>query len=121
MDDRNLPSLIEAMNGKKTVSIGCGQYHTVLATAEAEIYSFGRNDSGQLGLQSTDSSVALPKEVKGLKSTQIACGYYHSVGIANGQLYSWGKNDSGQLGVGSFSQRELLPTLIKDLSDQEIV
>lgn len=69
MDDRNLPTLIEAMNGKKVVSIGCGQYHTVLATSEAEVYSFGRNDSGQLGLLSTESSVAFPKEVKGLKSS----------------------------------------------------
>ena len=103
LDDRNIPALIEALNGKKIISIGCGQYHTVVASNEGDVYSFGRNDSGQLGLTITDNSVSVPKEVKGLKSQQIACGYYHSVAVSNGQLYCWGKNDSGQLGVGNFS------------------
>lgn len=46
IEDRSLPSIIDSLNGKKVVSVGCGQYHTVFATAEGELYSCGRNDSG---------------------------------------------------------------------------
>lgn len=46
LDDKNVPSLIEALSRKKIVSVGCGQYHTVAATSEGDVYSFGRNDSG---------------------------------------------------------------------------
>jgi alpha-tubulin suppressor-like RCC1 family protein len=55
--------------------------------------------------------VNAPREIQGLKSTQVACGYYHSIAISSGSgdLYSWGKNDSGQLGLGTFTQRELSP------------
>ena len=101
--DKNTPSLLESLNGKKIVSIGCGQYHSVLATVEGEVFSFGRNDSGQLGLQISENFITIPRDIKGLKSTQIGCGYYHSIAISNGQLYSWGKNDSGQLGIGIYS------------------
>jgi len=74
------------------------------------VFSFGRNDSGQLGLVMQESSINIPKEIKNFKSSSIACGYYHTVGISDGMLFSWGRNDSGQLGIGSFSQRELVPT-----------
>eukprot|EP00347_Sterkiella_histriomuscorum_P015743 403355850 len=121
LDDKNSPTLIEALNGKRIVSIGCGQYHSVVSSIDGEIFSFGRNDSGQLGITGSDGNISLPKEVKNLKSTQIACGYYHTVAINNGQLYSWGKNDSGQLGIGIYSAKEILPTLVRDLEDQEIV
>lgn len=84
IEDRNVPSLIESLNGKKIVSIGCGQYHSVVTSTDGEIFSFGRNDSGQLGLSATENYVSTPKEIKNLKSTQIACGYYHSVAISNG-------------------------------------
>jgi RCC1 and BTB domain-containing protein len=46
LEDRNVPSIVDTMIGKKVVSIGCGQYHTVVATIDSEVYSFGRNDSG---------------------------------------------------------------------------
>lgn len=69
MDDKNSPTIIETLNGKRIVSIGCGQYHSVVSTIEGEIYSFGRNDSGQLGISGTDGNVNIPKEVKNLKST----------------------------------------------------
>lgn len=49
LEDRSLPTLIEALNGKKMQSIGCGQYHTLIASADGELFSCGRNDSGQLG------------------------------------------------------------------------
>ena len=70
-----------------------------------------------------ESHLCVPKEIVGLKATQVACGYYHSVAVQQetSQLYSWGKNDSGQLGIGTFSQREITPSHVKDLKNQEVV
>jgi alpha-tubulin suppressor-like RCC1 family protein len=44
---------------------------------------------------------ALPLQV-----SMIACGQYHTVGIAaDGSLFSWGANSDGQLGLGDFVDR----------------
>lgn len=90
-----MPTLIEDLKGKRIVSIGCGQYHTVVATNEGNVFSFGRNDSGQLGFEASDPIVSKPTEIRNFKSTFVSSGYYHSVGISEGKLFAWGRNDSG--------------------------
>jgi alpha-tubulin suppressor-like RCC1 family protein len=76
----------------------CGKDHTLLLTASGSVFSWGDNRKGQLGHSNFESS-ALPRlvvagstEQKQLKYvTQIACGSYHSVCIADpGLLYTWG-------------------------------
>ena len=71
-----------------------------MSTNLSEVYSFGRNDSGQLGLSYKVDSKDTPTLIEGIFSTKVACGYYHSLAITpTGKLYSWGRNDSGQLGL----------------------
>ena len=120
--DRWEPSLIENLKGKKVTSIGCGQYHTILATNMSEVYSFGRNDSGQLGLHFKVDSKATPTLIEGMFSTKVAWGYYHSLAITpTGKLFSWGRNDSGQLGLSEKSKHFEPTPVLKDLEDTEII
>ena len=51
-DQRDTPTAIPEFKGKEVSTIGCGQYHTLIATAIGDVYSFGRNECGQLGIQS---------------------------------------------------------------------
>ena len=116
-----VPTLIESLNGKKVTSIGWGQYHTILATNASEVYAFGRNDSGQLGISHKIDSKETPSLIEGIFCTKIAWGYYHSVGITpTGKLYSWGRNDSGQLGVQD-KGKHYEPSYVKDFEDIEII
>ena len=110
------PRLVRGLESKKVVTVSCSYYHSVLSCAGGEIYAFGRNDFGQLGLgDSTDrkepARVELPTGGEGARS--IGCGQYHTmIATANGQAFAFGKNDYGQLGfAGNESQRR--PVLLE--------
>ncbi len=57
---------------------------------------------GQVGIGSTQDSVATPQLIAALqndKISQFACGWRHTLALTQqGQMYSWGRGVSGQLG-----------------------
>ena len=70
------------------------------------IYAWGWNKDGLLGVDSTISVINAPRKVKtpeGIKFTQVSAGGdYHSLAIGDdGNTYAWGFNDTGQLGNNS--------------------
>jgi alpha-tubulin suppressor-like RCC1 family protein len=83
------------------VSISCGQFHTVLATAAGSAYVCGKNDYGQLGLES--SSVVkvfteIPSHFEIEQIVQVCCGYYHTIVLSStGIVAGFGRNDYGQV------------------------
>jgi len=92
----------------RVTSMSCGVEHSAVVLEDGSLYTFGRNDCGQLGiddfskqLSSTPIRVAdgLSK-LRSLRCEAVACGYYFTVVIANGTLHAFGANDFGQLGVG---------------------
>lgn len=44
------PTIISSLLSYKVTMIACSYYHTVLTTSEHEVFAFGRNDYGQLGV-----------------------------------------------------------------------
>ena len=48
---RNSPVLVEALKNKFIAQAACGYYHTIVRRETGEIYAFGRNDKGQLGIE----------------------------------------------------------------------
>lgn len=74
-------------------SVSCGDTHTLVATDAGELYAFGRNTSGQLGLGSiTDSLSPQPVEaLAGKRVRRVACGAEHSMCVTDeGEVYCWG-------------------------------
>jgi alpha-tubulin suppressor-like RCC1 family protein len=102
-----VPTLVQGdLVGKRVVDAACSYFHTVVVTAEGELFTCGRNDFGQLGLgDGVDRSV--PSRVvslQGLLVRAVSCGQHHTVvAVAAGGLYAFGKNDHGQLGIGNES------------------
>ena len=47
---RNTPTKITDIELKFIKGVSCGYYHSMLVTDQGEVYAFGRNDKGQLGL-----------------------------------------------------------------------
>ncbi|MEA2077555.1 MAG: T9SS type A sorting domain-containing protein [Candidatus Marinimicrobia bacterium] len=111
-------------SGNKIIAVALGEYYSLALAADGTVYSWGCNDDGQLGNNSTTQSNVPIKVLKGVysegtaylgdnssnKMTAIALGKSHSIALAaDGTLYSWGRNDDGQLGDGTEDIDRLTP------------
>ncbi|NXK25484.1 HERC5 ligase, partial [Arenaria interpres] len=74
-----------------------------------ELFTWGQNTRGQLGVGNQTTLILQPqlvKSIKGIPLAQIAAGGAHSTAVSlSGAVYSWGKNDFGQLGLGDTKDR----------------
>ena len=66
------------MEKERIIQITCGEYHALALTSEGQVYSWGNNEVGQLGI-GCDVAERGPTKVSGLngfdsKIMQIACG-----------------------------------------------
>ena len=113
---RNIPTKIILESGVKPTQIACGYFHSIAIGDNKSIYTWGWNNFGQLGDGTTDNKL-IPTKItlpNGAKSTQISCGYFHSIVTDNnGNICAWGMNGYGQLGEGLSSMGENTPTLLR--------
>ena len=98
----------EGANLQRIVS---GQNHVVAVTQEGDMYVWGRNDMGQLGLgfQGAEDTRTRYKptllelfSANGVKLEviDVALGLEHTVVlVSGGRVYAWGSNQHGQLGI----------------------
>jgi alpha-tubulin suppressor-like RCC1 family protein len=86
--------------------IAAGDAHSLALTSTGQLYAFGENNDGQLGV-ATNSGMTLANPTPLLVSlpgaegpvVQIAAGFSHSLALTStGQLYAFGSNEFGQLG-----------------------
>ena len=105
---RTEPSLIHALSGLPMKDIACGHWHCLVLSASGDVYSWGWNEHGQLGLRSPPGpTVALPTLVDiitdsssgcDLNFVSVSCGSRHSAAVSeNDVLYSWGWDAYGQI------------------------
>ncbi|XP_026187943.1 protein RCC2 homolog isoform X2 [Mastacembelus armatus] len=89
--------------------------HSLLMTTEGKLWSWGRNDKGQLGHGDTKRLEA-PKLIEALGDHVIvaaACGRNHTLALTeDGTAYSFGENKLGQLGQGNQTDAVLSPAPI---------
>lgn len=80
--------------------------HTVAIKADGTLWTWGRNDSGQLG-DGTKTSRLTPVAIRPQdRWLVVAAGYEHTACIrTDGTLWTWGKNSAGQLGDGTRTDR----------------
>lgn len=85
----------------KALSVHCGRYSTYVLTTEGKVYSFGRNNRGQLGLGHT-RNVNTPTLIPGLTDiVRLNVRAEHVVAVdGTGKLYVFGRNSEHQLGLG---------------------
>ena len=103
------------------LSISCGRFHTValvslcesesgfISSNENQIYIWGDNTFGQLGLGDNDDR-NIPHKLNLCNHCiiSVSCGCMHTMALTiNGILYSWGSNCYGQLGLGNFDDQYL--------------
>ena len=92
------------MQDKSCASVACGRAHTVVLTDNGNIWSWGENKAGQLGLGNLIST-SQPQMVSDLDEQEVimvGCGDEHTVciTIAN-EVYGFGHGVYDQLGLGT--------------------
>jgi alpha-tubulin suppressor-like RCC1 family protein len=92
--------------------------HSLALTEAGEVYAWGWNEAGQLGLGDTNNRLT-PTKVPGLtgvKAIAIIAGGGHSLALTeSGEVYAWGQNKDGELGLGDTNNR-LTPTKVPGLT-----
>ncbi|MFA5794465.1 MAG: fibronectin type III domain-containing protein [Candidatus Brocadiia bacterium] len=86
-------------------SVSAGNYHSLAVTNGGQLWSWGYNAMGQLGLGIGDyTNRTVPTYVTSLGTvTLISAGTYHSACVAAGILYTFGYNYYGALGTGDLT------------------
>ncbi|XP_049887835.1 RCC1 domain-containing protein 1-like [Pectinophora gossypiella] len=125
----DLPTEVEALSGIKVAKVSAGGWHSLVLSEYGDVYAWGWNDTGQLGIKSEPDNPAGVLKTEGLKSyplptvvdffdsndkevnldvKDIACGSRHStIILEDNSVWSSGCNKYGQLGFPA----ELLPTV----------
>jgi len=131
VEPQDKPKLVEALEGIEIKSVAAGGWHTLALSETLDLYVWGWNESGQLGISmesdkkcdnlKTDdhkipSLLTLPHPLsigdEEITFVNISCGSRHSAGVSSdGYLWSWGWNKYGQLGHGDTITRKT-PTCV---------
>lgn len=100
-------------------AIAAGNDHNLALGADGRVWTWGKNDKGQLGDGSTANRI-MPTALAGLSSVaEVAAGQSFSVALTrSGNIFGWGQNDFGQLGNGT-TQNIASPTSSRDASGAE--
>ncbi|XP_016016524.2 probable E3 ubiquitin-protein ligase HERC6 [Rousettus aegyptiacus] len=97
------PKKIKTLTGIKIIQVSCGDYHSLALSEDGQVYSWGKNSQGQLGLGKEFSSQASPQRVRSLEGipvAQVAAGGAHSFALSlSGTSFGWGSNNTGQLAL----------------------
>lgn len=94
---------------ENVVKISAGANTCLALTADGEVYAWGRNNGGLIGINSTSSYYTYAMKVKGINNkgylsdiVDVSIGYYNAVAVnKNGDVIVWGQNTCGQLGRGN--------------------
>jgi len=112
------PRLIEGLTCARVHCIAAGWAHSLCATDDGEVFSWGCGADGRCGHGGTDN-VLEPRRVPGLAAIAVlTAGGAHSVAASiEGVAYSWGR-----LGMGRpSSEPQLVPNQIKALTGLRVV
>ncbi|XP_011257668.1 probable E3 ubiquitin-protein ligase HERC4 isoform X1 [Camponotus floridanus] len=117
------PRMVKALGTSVIVQIACGIEHSIALTNDGELYSWGSNREGQLGIGSHTVTEIKPKRIITLAAVPIAfiaCGGYHTVVISkSGVVFAWGRNTFGQLGLNDTQQR-IVPCQLRTLRNAKV-
>ncbi|XP_032079799.1 E3 ISG15--protein ligase HERC5-like [Thamnophis elegans] len=116
--------LLKELGNKQIVQIACGDRHSMALSKGGELFAWGENEHGQLGMGKVMGHIKEPQLVQALEGIpliNIAAGSAHSMVVSLfGTVYSWGKNLYGQLGLGDTEDR-YIPEYVKALEHKKTV
>lgn len=100
-EERNTFHVINFFTSQhKIKQLSAGSNTSAALTEDGELFMWGDNSEGQIGLQNM-TSICVPHQVTiGKPISWISCGYYHSAFVTTeGELYTFGEPECGKLGL----------------------
>ena len=129
----NNPTNISILNNNiKAISASCGNEHTLILSTENDVYAFGNNEDGSLGIENDKIQKSQFTKINfNTKIKSICAGTVHNLALTNdGKIFSWGSSLGGQLGLSEeyllsqpqFKEKNFIskPTIIKFPENQKI-
>ncbi|MCC8169734.1 MAG: hypothetical protein LIO59_05140 [Oscillospiraceae bacterium] len=123
-----VPVPVTGLDGAKAADIGAGYEHSVILDKDGNIWSWGYNLYGQVGVPNVScgdfsSYVKKPMKLcewkdergnnKDVKIKSIMCLTNHTMAVdTDDNVWGWGFNRYGQLGNGLSDDMNLTPTLV---------
>jgi alpha-tubulin suppressor-like RCC1 family protein len=97
-----LSPVTTAGGGTNWSQVSCGAFYTVGIKTDGTLWTWGRNDSCQLGDGTTIHKSSPVTTVAGGTNWSQVSAQYHTTGIkTDGTLWTWGANYDGRLGDGT--------------------
>jgi len=111
------PVRLAALKDEKVVAVnkGCISASCMAITEEGNVFAWGRNETGQLGLgDTTDRFVpTLINDITGYDVVEVATGKSHTLFLTvDGKVLACGSNEEGQCGQGRKTGNIQTPKLI---------
>ena len=94
--------------GTNWTMVACGKYHSAAIKTDGTLWTWGRDDYGQLGVNATSVTRSTPVQTVAAGTTwkQVDCSFNTTTAIkTDGTLWTWGRNDKGQLGDGTTTDK----------------
>ena len=116
-DYEAIPRMIESLSGVVKVSLGF--QHSAAILMNEDLYTWGHNFYGQLGLGDTLTRDE-PKKVEfnDLKFTKVKCSYSHTLALEKkGLVYVWGK---GGVNLSELGKNKNSPDIIEEMKQYKI-
>ncbi|XP_059190452.1 probable E3 ubiquitin-protein ligase HERC3 [Centropristis striata] len=115
---------LEALSQIAVCQVACGSQHSVALTKDGQVYTWGQDSRGQLGLGKRKPGTNSPQHLRCLSAiplVQIAAGGEQSLALSvSGGVFSWGRNHCGQLGLGHMTDRHT-PTPVHNLNMKKTI
>uniref|UniRef100_A0A665WB05 HECT and RLD domain containing E3 ubiquitin protein ligase 4 n=1 Tax=Echeneis naucrates TaxID=173247 RepID=A0A665WB05_ECHNA len=114
--NRNIKSLSDV----QITQVACGYWHSHALSRGGQVFSWGQNRYGQLGLGKKGQSISTPqiiKSLQGIPFAQISAGGAHSFALTlsgEGGVFTFGAGGYGQLGHNS-TNHEINPRKVFEL------
>uniref|UniRef100_A0A4W5NVX4 HECT and RLD domain containing E3 ubiquitin protein ligase 4 n=1 Tax=Hucho hucho TaxID=62062 RepID=A0A4W5NVX4_9TELE len=119
-----VPRNIKSLSDVEIAQVACGYRHCHALSRGGQVYSWGQNRYGQLGLGVAGQGISTPQVIQSLQGIpfiQISAGGAHSFALTfSGAVFGWGRNKFGQLGLNDNNDR-YYPALLKSLRSQRVI
>lgn len=131
--NRTSPVLVSSLSRRRVTAVACGENHSAALLETGELFAWGNNQFGQLGVGVSTLHSSVPTQVRELSKervTKVACGAWHTLAVVSacppitlfshshmfdagsGRLFSWGRNNDWQLAHAVHFEC-FLPRLVK--------
>ena len=118
----NVPIATSTIDGVtlRATQVSAGYLHTCAVLQSSAAMCWGRNTSGQLGINETTAQINTPASVvttaMSTAVVSVSAGYLHTCAVlVNGAVWCWGSNSLGQLGINSSVTKKITPTIVVGL------